>query len=105
MPVPEPADMFFKSYILFFRDSEICIIYDVLTLSINFVIFIQAAVICETGPGSCRNVAVPVPEVAGMISRIMLFMILSLLFLFNPPQFFKMNPVVAGMWLQNWTRQ
>ena len=39
-------------------------LYDVPTLSINFVIFIQAAVIFETGPGSSRHVAVPVPAPA-----------------------------------------
>jgi hypothetical protein len=38
-------------------------------LSINFVIFIQAAVIPENGPGGNRHVAVPVLEPAGKIFK------------------------------------
>ena len=45
-------------------DSKIYIIYDVPTLSINFVIFIQAAAICKTGPSSSQHVAVLVPAPA-----------------------------------------
>ena len=72
------------------------------------------AVILENGPEGNLHVAVPVPELAGRIfkkyyssriSRITLFMIFSLLLLFKLPQIFKMNPVVAGIWLRNWTRQ
>ena len=69
VPVPEPAGRNLKYYSSGILRITLFMMFKYSSLSINFVIFIQAAVIFETGPGSCRHVAVPVLEPAGRIFK------------------------------------
>jgi hypothetical protein len=61
LPVPEPAGKILKQY----HPPRIPRITLFMMFRHSLVIFIQTAVILETGPGGNRHVAVPVPELAG----------------------------------------
>ena len=68
VPIPGPAGSNFKYH--YSSGIPRITLFDVPTFSL---IFIQAAIIFKTRPGSSRNVAVPVPELAISIFQIILF--------------------------------